>query len=335
VTGPGATAFGYDDSGNITSEGQREYAYDEAGRLGAATEPMLLGGYGYYATGQRAVKAVGSFSPVWTVFHYDQSGQLLAESSDAGATAAEYIHLNGQPLAKITGSVVNYIHPDHLGTPMQMTNAAGAKVWDLESRPFGDEPTITGTRTLNLRFPGQYFDEETGLHQNRHRDYAPALGRYVEVDPLLDILGAGAYYRARYHDMITRRSASILSVRGVVSSYSYADANPISGSDPPGLIGLRVYSSTYELSGVIPNLDGRAAICVYGLKCPGKQKATCPVPDNKIVLVRGQTPTCVRFMNCIDHAFECNAKTYCLDDSVFGVGGHECTGSVVPGGRCT
>lgn len=65
-----------------------------------------------------------------------------------------------------------------------MTNAEREKVWEIESRPFGDVPTIIGSAVLNLRFPGQYFDVETGLHQNRHRDYMSSLGRYLEADPI-------------------------------------------------------------------------------------------------------------------------------------------------------
>jgi len=36
----------------------------------------------------------------------------------------------------------------------------------------------------NIRFPGQVFDGQAGLHQNGHRDFDPAIGGYVESDPL-------------------------------------------------------------------------------------------------------------------------------------------------------
>ena len=65
-----------------------------------------------------------------------------------------------------------------------MTDAARAIVWEIENRPFGDGATVTGTATLNLRFPGQYYYSESGLNYNYFRDYNPAVGRYVEADPI-------------------------------------------------------------------------------------------------------------------------------------------------------
>jgi RHS repeat-associated protein len=61
----------------------------------------------------------------------------------------------------------------------------------------------------NIRFPGQYYQAETGLNQNVFRDYDPAVGRYVESDPI--------------------------GLDGGVSTYAYADGNPIGESDATGL----------------------------------------------------------------------------------------------------
>jgi RHS repeat-associated protein len=107
---------------------------------------------------------------------------LITESSSSGTVKAEYIYLNGQPLAKIEGNDVYYYHNDHLGTSMMMTDSSAATVWEGEYMPFGESYSVTGTVTNNLRFPGQYFDSETGMHQNWTRDYNPVVGRYVETD---------------------------------------------------------------------------------------------------------------------------------------------------------
>ena len=77
-----------------------------------------------------------------------------------------------------------FYHADHLGTPIAMTDTSGALVWRAEHTPFGGIYALSvGTITNNLRFPGQYYDGETGLAQNYHRDYSSKLGRYAEPDP--------------------------------------------------------------------------------------------------------------------------------------------------------
>jgi RHS repeat-associated protein len=62
----------------------------------------------------------------------------------------------------------------------------------------------------NIRFPGQYYQAETGLNQNWNRDYDPLVGKYVESDPIG--LGGGSY-----------------------STYEYVGSSPINRTDPRGL----------------------------------------------------------------------------------------------------
>ncbi len=76
------------------------------------------------------------------------------------------------------------IHPDHLGTPQKMTDSSGTVVWAADYKPFGEATITVSTITNNLRFPGQYYDVETGLHQNWNRDYNTSVGRYIESDPI-------------------------------------------------------------------------------------------------------------------------------------------------------
>ena len=59
-----------------------------------------------------------------------------------------------------------------------------------DTLPSNHEPlySIGGLATNNLRFPGQYFLIEDGLHYNWYRDYDPSIGRYIQPDPLRDVV---------------------------------------------------------------------------------------------------------------------------------------------------
>ncbi|TEN71518.1 RHS repeat protein, partial [Pseudomonas aeruginosa] len=106
-----------------------------------------------------------------------------------------YLWLDSLPLATIDadydaqGKVGNptllYLHGDHLDTPRLATDASGQIAWQWQSDAFGrGEALSQGSTQVNLRFPGQYYDAESGLHYNYFRDYDPETGRYVESDPI-------------------------------------------------------------------------------------------------------------------------------------------------------
>jgi RHS repeat-associated protein len=114
---------------------------------------------------------------------------------------------------------VYYIHSDHLDTPRVVTNQQNQIVWQNPplSEPFGsgapdEDPDGDATPfTLNLRFPGQYFDPETNAHYNYYRDhYFPSLGRYGQSDPI--------------------------GLLGGINTYGYVEGNPLRYSDPSGLV---------------------------------------------------------------------------------------------------
>ncbi|WP_175804832.1 RHS repeat-associated core domain-containing protein [Burkholderia pyrrocinia] len=79
---------------------------------------------------------------------------------------------------------------DHLGTPQELVDDAGKVVWLGLYRAWGGEKRVwRETAEWNeasnpIRFPGQYCDEETGLHYNRNRYYDPQTGRFVSKDPI-------------------------------------------------------------------------------------------------------------------------------------------------------
>jgi YD repeat-containing protein len=139
-------------------------------------------GYWYDGNGQRVKKVTQEGG---RIFHYNLQGHLIAESNENGETQAEYIYLGDQLLAMILpGERVYYFHNYHLGSPQVLTDQTGEVVWKADYRPFGEIQVLIEKVENPFRFPGQYYDKETGLHYNYHRYYYPGLGRYLTPDPL-------------------------------------------------------------------------------------------------------------------------------------------------------
>lgn len=107
---------------------------------------------------------------------------------------------------------------DQLGTPMEVTDEDGEIAWSGSYKAWGlaqedrSEKAIRADVRNPLRFQGQYFDIETGLHYNRYRYYEPTAGRFTCKDPI--------------------------GFNGGLNVYRYA-ANPIEWTDPLGLTGKR------------------------------------------------------------------------------------------------
>ncbi|WP_432083414.1 DUF6531 domain-containing protein [Streptomyces sp. WAC 04229] len=74
---------------------------------------------------------------------------------------------------------------DLVGTPTELIGEQGEIAWRTRSTLWGATAWAAGSTTyIPLRFPGQYYDHETGLHYNYFRHYDPEAGRYLTSDPL-------------------------------------------------------------------------------------------------------------------------------------------------------
>jgi RHS repeat-associated protein len=151
-----------------------------------------------------------------------------------------------------------YVHTDHLGRPARMMAQNWAWVWDVIYAPFcGTAYLWDATTRLDIRFPGQWFQLESGLAYNWHRHYDATLGRYVQPDPLRVDEKEGAIIqglpsatllaRASRSDLNNARDAAYApSLLGQIgfshvdgpSLFSYGRLNPLAIIDPSGLAGL-------------------------------------------------------------------------------------------------
>ena len=205
----GANSYTYDAMGNVTGDGARTYVWSAAGLLKEAkVGGSTVGTYTYSSNNQRTKKVAGGNTVHYV---YGLGGLLYGEYDNSGNLIREYVWLNGEPLAQIdAGSpeTLTYLHTDHLATPRYGTNAGGSTVWTWDSGAFGKEAP-TGSATVNLRFPGQYFDSEITLFYNWNRYYNPTTGRYISSDPI--------------------------GLAGGLSTFGYAGQSPIVSIDPEGL----------------------------------------------------------------------------------------------------
>lgn len=114
---------------------------------------------------------------------------------------------------------IHLYHCDHLGTPLALVNREGHIDWHITLDPWGNVLSEHNPQKLHqpLRMQGQQYDEESGLHYNRHRYYEPQQGRYITQDPI--------------------------GLAGGMNGYKYV-LNPLKNIDPLGLSGdMTIYSS--------------------------------------------------------------------------------------------
>ncbi|HSD69673.1 MAG TPA: RHS repeat-associated core domain-containing protein, partial [Woeseiaceae bacterium] len=210
--------YDVDAAGNVTTDGLHDFGYDDRGRL-VSVDSGATATYAHNGQGQRVRKVSGSAT---TLFVYNEAGNLIGEYDASGSPLREHVWFDGAPLAVVVGEDVYYVHTDHLGTPRVISDGA-EEIWRWVSTPFGinaanEDPDDNSVLfSYNLRFPGQYYDAETGLHYNYFRTYDPSTGRYLESDPI--------------------------GLNGGLNTYGYALQNPIRWIDFFGLTVTCIYDS--------------------------------------------------------------------------------------------
>ncbi len=186
--------YDYDAFGNLIRQRRgkghalvTEYRYDCQHRLIGIKKPNgQTVSYCYDPFGRRISKTVDGIT---TEFFW-QGDTLIAEHQADRHRSYLYEPDSFRPLALLEGFGPNETKPyhyqlDHLGTPQELTAPDGEIVWSAHYRAYGEITRLDIGKIDNpLRFQGQYVDEESGLHYNRHRYYNPDIGRYLTPDPV-------------------------------------------------------------------------------------------------------------------------------------------------------
>jgi len=223
VQGPAAKTYNYDPAGNLTSDAATTFTWNAEGRLYQTTSGGQVYTYTDNGLGERILKNSTALSNGPYRFVYDHAGQLIGEYDKNNSLKQETVWLGDTPVAVVKSAPaaqqiqVYFIQADHLNAPRIILNNANISVWRWDhADAFGttlpnEDPDGDGnTFEYNLRFPGQYYDQETGLHYNYFRDYDPSTGRYIASDPI--------------------------GLKGGLNTYTYVGNNPVNYTDSTGLV---------------------------------------------------------------------------------------------------
>ncbi|MCF5808852.1 RHS repeat-associated core domain-containing protein [Pseudomonas tremae] len=193
--------YTYDAWGNLVEKivgivRWQTFTYDCENRL-VKTETMAnsqiesTSSYQYDSLGRRVAKHSDIKGQTDQKRFLWQGLRMLREESPEQSSLYLYEPGSYAPLARVdqregeAENKVYYFHTDQIGTPLEMTDAEGQIVWQAKYKPWGMiDKLVVNEVEQNLRFQGQYFDVETGLHYNTFRYYDPEIGRFATQDPI-------------------------------------------------------------------------------------------------------------------------------------------------------
>ncbi|MBU2114230.1 MAG: RHS domain-containing protein [Gammaproteobacteria bacterium] len=198
-----ANHYQYDDSGNQTAAiaaGKRQQReYNGFNQLTALSNTNSAGAfvtrYEYDAFGRRSAKitANGRTDYLW------DANQLIGEYYQGEYRWYLYEPGSNKPLALVSGGQLYFYQTDHLGTPLSLTDSANNIVWRAHYTVFGKATVTVNDIDNPIRFQGQYYDSESGLHYNHFRYYDPQTGRFISQDPIGLLGGINHYQYAPNH----------------------------------------------------------------------------------------------------------------------------------------
>ncbi|OCX20519.1 RHS repeat-associated core domain-containing protein [Pseudomonas graminis] len=202
--------YTYDAWGNLIEKRSglsklQTFTYDCENRLVRA-ETMVnsqvhsVGTYRYDSLGRRVGKTSEIEGQTEHKHFLWQGLRMLREETPWQSSLYIYEPGGYAPLARVDQNEgeeekkLYYFHTDQIGTPLEMTDVEGQIVWQATYKAWGEVETLAVNEVeQNLRFQGQYFDDETGLHYNTFRYYDPEVGRFITQDPIGLVGGSNLY----------------------------------------------------------------------------------------------------------------------------------------------
>jgi RHS repeat-associated protein len=251
AAGSAPDSLQYARGSRLQRRGATEYEHDAAGRLvamrnGAGEAP----GWDFRWDSLDQLRSVRDPNGTEWRYKYDALGRrLTTESSgeerhylwDSATLVHNFVGRQNpetwvyspsslQPLFRMRGDLTWSVLTDHLARPLELVSLGGEVEWSASQTAWGMSEADSaegGEADCPLRFPGQWYDPESGLHYNRFRYYDPRTGRFLSPDAM--------------------------GLRGGLHQYLYAP-NPVNWVDPFGLNGCprdEFPDDPHELTGML------------------------------------------------------------------------------------
>ncbi|MDG4832662.1 polymorphic toxin-type HINT domain-containing protein [Solwaraspora sp. WMMD1047] len=207
-------SYEYDDAGNTTKRvrvgEEQDLVWNAEGRLASVTEGGQTTSYVYDADGARLVRKDPDAITV-----YLPNMELKLNRSNSVVDGTRYYPVGGQLAVVRTVMGVQVQAADHHGTGQAGVNGSTGQVTHRRMAPFGtprgSQPGV-GQWLGEKGFVGGTQDASTGLTSLGAREYDPQTGRFISVDPIIDVNDPQQMH-----------------------GYAYANNSPMSFTDPDGL----------------------------------------------------------------------------------------------------
>ncbi|MFE2553760.1 RHS repeat domain-containing protein [Streptomyces sp. NPDC059355] len=216
VSGTDVDTYTYDPAGNMTTRKTTDGAHRDQtlvwnaeGRLASVTQGGDVTGYTYDADGQRLTRK----DSTGTTLYLPGGSEVLLKPDGTTAIGTRHYEFGGKTVAMRTGGKITFLVADPQGTVSTQVDADTHAVVRRKTTVFGGPRGTAPTSWIGDKgFVGGVNDASTGLTHLGAREYDPATGRFISVDPLFEA-----------------------DKPQTLGGYAYGESNPVLNSDPTGL----------------------------------------------------------------------------------------------------